>query len=318
MLKIFITGGAGFIGSHLTEYLFKKFKKSKIFVYDKITYAANIKNLKKIIKSERVKIIKKDILNYKDLKKFSKKSDILIHAAAESHVDKSFNLTNEFIKTNVLGTKNILDACKENKIKKIIHISTDEVYGQIRQSSFDEKSRFNPSNPYSSSKSAAEMIVNGYIHSYKIPIIIIRANNIFGTRQHPEKLISGCCWSFIKKKKFPIHGSGNQKRSFLYIRDFCEGIYTIINKGKINEIYNIGSNFEYKNIDVVKMIAKENKLNFKKNVYYSEDRPFNDYRYSINFNKIKKLGWKPKTKLENKISEINNWYRKNFKRYKSR
>ena len=162
------------------------------------------------------------------------------------------------------------------------------------------------------------MIVNGYIHSYKIPIIIIRANNIFGTRQHPEKLISGCCWSFIKKKKFPIHGSGNQKRSFLYIRDFCEGIYAIINKGKINEIYNIGSNFEYKNIDVIKMIAKENKLNFKKNVYYAEDRPFNDYRYSINFNKIKKLGWKPKTKLENKISEINNWYKKNFKRYKLR
>ena len=112
-----------------------------------------------------------------------------------------------------------------------------EIYGEILQASFDEKSRFNPSNPYSSSKAAAEMIVNGYIHSYKIPVIIIRANNIFGTRQHPEKLISGCCWSFLKKKKFPIHGSGNQKRSFLYIRDFCEGIYTIINKGKINEIY---------------------------------------------------------------------------------
>ena len=318
MHKIFITGGSGFIGSHLTEYLFKKFKKSKIFVYDKITYAANIKNLRKIIKSKRLKIIKKDILNYKDLKKFSINSDILIHAAAESHVDKSFNLTNEFIKTNVLGTKNILDACKENKIKKIIHISTDEIYGETLQSSFDEKSRFNPSNPYSSSKAAAEMIVNGYIHSYKIPIIIIRANNIFGTRQHPEKLISGCCWSFLKKKKFPIHGSGNQKRSFLYIRDFCEGIYTIINKGKIQEVYNIGSNFEYKNIDVIKMIAKENKINLKKNVYHSKDRPFNDFRYSINFNKIKKLGWKPKTKLESKISEINNWYKKNFKRYKLR
>ena len=318
MHKIFITGGCGFIGSHLTEYLFNKFKKSKIFVYDKITYAANIKNLRKIVKSKRIKIIKKNILNYKDLKKFSINSDILIHAAAESHVDKSFNLTNDFINTNVLGTKNILDACKENKIKKIIHISTDEVYGQIRQSSFDEKSRFNPSNPYSSSKSAAEMIVNGYIHSYKIPIIIIRANNIFGTRQHPEKLISGCCWSIFKKKKFPLHGSGNQKRSFLYVRDFCEGIYTIIKKGKISEIYNIGSNFEYKNIDVAKMIAKENKINLKEYIYHSKDRPFNDFRYSINFNKIKKLGWKPKTKLENKISEINNWYRKNFKRYKSR
>ena len=115
-----------------------------------------------------------------------------------------------------------------------------------------------------------------------------------------------------------MHGSGNQKRSFLYVRDFCEGIYTIIKKGKISEIYNIGSNFEYKNIDVAKMIAKENKINLKEYIYHSKDRPFNDFRYSINFNKIKKLGWKPKTKLENKISEINNWYRKNFKRYKSR
>ena len=318
MHKIFITGGCGFIGSHLTEYLFHKFKKSEIFVYDKITYAANIKNLRNISKFKRVKIIKKDILNFKDLKKYSKNTDILIHAAAESHVDKSYNLTNEFIKTNVLGTKNILEACKENKIKKIIHISTDEVYGEIHQFSFDEKSKFNPSNPYSSSKAAAEMIINGYIHSYKLPIIIIRANNIFGTRQHPEKLISGCCWSFLKKKKFPIHGLGNQKRSFLYVKDFCEGVYKIINKGKINEIYNLGSNFEYKNIDIIKIIAKENKVNIEKNTYHAKDRPFNDFRYSINFNKIKKLGWKPKTKLENKISEINNWYKKNFKRYKLR
>ena len=214
MHKIFITGGCGFIGSHLTEYIFHRYNKSQICVYDKITYAASIENLKNIYKSKRLKIIIKDIKHFKELKKYSINSDILIHAAAESHVDNSFNLTNKFLNTNVIGTKNVLDACKINKIKKIIHISTDEVYGQIHKSSFDENSHFNPSNPYSSSKAAAEMIVNGYIHSYKLPIIIIRANNIFGTRQHPEKLLSGSCWSLIKKKNFKYMERVNKKDLF--------------------------------------------------------------------------------------------------------
>ena len=318
MHKIFITGGCGFIGSHLTEYIFNKYKNSKIYVYDKITYAANIKNLENIIKSKRLKIIKKDLIDLKALKKFSINTDILIHAAAESHVDNSFNLTNDFIKTNVIGTKNVLDACKYNKIKKIIHISTDEIYGEIRKSSFSEKSRFNPSNPYSSSKAAAEMIINGYIHSYKLPIIIVRSNNIFGTRQHPEKLIPGCCWSLIKRKKFTLHGNGQQKRSFLYVEDFCEGVYKILTKGKIGEIYNIGSKFEYKNIDVLKIVAKENKVNFKNYLKYVKDRPFNDYRYSLNFNKVKKIGWRPKTKIEDKIKEINLWYKDNISRFQKR
>ncbi len=318
MHKIFITGGCGFIGSHLTEYIYRKYKKSQIFVYDKITYAASVKNLDKIRKDRRVKIIKKDLNNYKSLEKFTKNTDILIHAAAESHVDNSFNLTNEFITTNVLGTKNVLDACKANNIKKIIHISTDEIYGEIHKSSFNEQSNFNPSNPYSSSKAAAEMIINGYIHSYKLPVIIIRANNIFGTRQHPEKLLPGSCWSLLKKKHFTLHGNGMQKRSFLYVEDFCKAIYLILQKGKLNEIYNIGSKFEYKNIDVFKIAAKENKLNFRKYVKYVKDRPFNDYRYSLNFNKIKKIGWKPTTKIEDKIFEINSWYKKNINRFKKR
>ncbi len=318
MHKIFITGGCGFIGSHLTEYLFKKYKKSQIYVYDKITYAASLKNLENISNNKRVKIIKKDLSDYKSLKKHSKNSDILIHAAAESHVDNSFNLTNEFINTNVMGTKYVLDACKENKISKIIHISTDEVYGEIYKSSFDEKSQFNPSNPYSSSKAAAEMIINGYIHSYKLPITIIRGNNIFGTRQHPEKLLPGSCWSLIKRKKFTLHGSGNQKRSFLYVKDFCEGVYKIMLKGKKNQVYNIGSKFEYKNIDVFKLAAKENNLKFSKFIKYVKDRPFNDFRYSINFNKIMKLGWKPTNKIEDRISEINLWYKKNITRFKKR
>ena len=178
MKKIIITGGCGFIGSHIVEHFFYKYKKSNIVVLDKITYAANINNLINIKKSKRLKIIKKDILDLKILKKITKKADLVIHAAAESHVDNSFQLNDDFILTNVLGTKNVMQACKENKVKKILHISTDEIYGEIFRGSFNETDKFNPSNPYSSSKAAAEMIVNGYIHSYKLPVIIVRANNI--------------------------------------------------------------------------------------------------------------------------------------------
>ena len=318
MHKIFVTGGCGFIGSHLVERLFKEFKKSKIIVYDKITYASDVRNLNKIIKSKRVKIIKKDINDVKNLEKYIKGSDLVIHAAAESHVDNSFNLSDEFIITNVLGTKHVMDCCKKFDIKKIIHVSTDEVYGEIFKSSFKESSLLNPSNPYSASKAAAEMVVKSYMHSYKLPTIMVRANNIFGTRQHPEKLIAGCCWSLIKKKIFLLHGSGQHKRTFLFVKDFCDAIVKIIKKGKENEIYNIGSNFEYKNIEIAKLITKKFGVSFDKYVSFGEDRPFNDRRYSINFQKIMKLGWNPKVKVEDVIVNIIKWYKTNIKRYPKR
>ena len=318
MKKILITGGCGFIGSHIVEYFHDKYKNAEIVVFDKITYAANLNNLSNIKKSKRLKIVKKDILNFKLLKKNIENCELVIHAAAESHVDNSFQLNDKFIKTNVLGTKNVMQACKINKVKKIIHISTDEIYGEIFRGSFKENDKFNPSNPYSSSKAAAEMIVNGYIHSYKLPVITVRANNIFGTRQHPEKLIGGCCWSFLKKKKFTVHGRGIQKRTFLYVSDFCVALDVLIKKGSNFHAYNIGSNYEYKNINIIKIIAKENKLNFNKYIKYVKDRPFNDFRYSINYNKIKKLGWKPKFNVEDKIFEINEWYKRNINRFKKR
>ena len=318
MKKILITGGCGFVGSHLTEFIYHKYRKSKIIIFDKITYAGSIENLKNIISSKRVKLIKKDINNIEALKKSFVGVDLVINAAAESHVDNSFNLTDEFVITNVLGTKHILDMCKKYRTKKIIHISTDEIYGEIKKNNFKETSSFNPSNPYSSSKAAAEMIINGYSYSYKLPTIIVRANNIFGTRQHPEKLIAGCCWSLIKGKKFYLHGSGKQKRSFLYIGDFCKAISLLIEKGKRNEIYNVGSNFEYENLDIAKIITKKMKVDFKKNISFTKDRPFNDFRYSIDYNKIKALGWTPKIKVEDKIQEIIEWYKKNINRYPKR
>jgi UDP-glucose 4,6-dehydratase len=312
MNKILITGGCGFIGSHLSEYIFKKLKKSKIIIYDKITYAANKKYLSNIIGSKRVKIIKADINNLKKLTYSSRDVDLLIHVAAESHVDKSFQLSNKFIITNVLGTANVMEAARINKVKKVIHVSTDEVYGEIFKGSFSEKAKFNPSNPYSSSKAAAEMIVNGYKHSYKLPVTIIRSNNIYGTRQYPEKLIPGCCLSLIKKRKFYLHGKGNQKRTFLHVNDFCDAVYKIIINSKyINEIYNIGSYEEFKNIEVVKLICDYLKIDFKKNVFFKKDRPFNDFRYSVNFSKLRRLSWIPKSRFAKKLPELIEWYKKN-------
>jgi UDP-glucose 4,6-dehydratase len=312
MNKILITGGCGFIGSHLAEYIFKKFTKSEIIIYDKITYAANRKYLSGITRSKRVRIVKADINNLKKLISSTRKVDLLIHVAAESHVDKSFRLSNKFIITNVLGTSNVMEAARVNRIKKIIHVSTDEVYGEIFKGSFTEDDKFNPSNPYSSSKAAAEMIVNGYKHSYKLPVIIIRSNNIYGSRQYPEKLISGCCLSLIKKRKFYLHGNGQQKRTFLYVKDFCDAVYRIIvNKKNINSIYNIGSHDELKNIEVVKLICNFLKVDFKKNIFFKKDRPFNDFRYSVNFSRLKKLSWKPKSKFIQKLPELIEWYKKN-------
>jgi UDP-glucose 4,6-dehydratase len=312
MNKILITGGCGFIGSHLSEYIFKKFRKSKIIIYDKITYAAKKSYVDSISKNNRVRIIKADINNLKKLIKTSKNVDLLIHVAAESHVDKSFRMSNKFIFTNVLGTSNVMEACKINKIKKIIHVSTDEIYGEILKGSFNEEAPFNPSNPYSSSKAAAEMIVNGYKHSYKLPITIVRSNNIYGTRQYPEKLISGCCLCLVKKRKFYLHGTGKQKRTFLHVTDFCEAIYKVaINKKTVGQIYNIGSYEEFRNIDIVKFICNYLKVDFKKNIFFTKDRPFNDFRYSVNFSKLEKLSWAPKSNFKDKIAELIDWYKKN-------
>ena len=316
MNKIVITGGCGFIGSHLTEFFFKKYRKCNFVILDKLTYAANKNYLNNINNEARIKIIVGDINNYNLLLKSTVKADLLIHLAAESHVDRSFNSIKKFVDTNVQGTRNVLDACRENKIKKIIHVSTDEVYGEIYDGSFKENSPLNPTNPYSSTKAAAEMIVSGYVKSFKLDVNIVRSNNIFGTRQYPEKIIASCCYNILNNKKILIHGSGKQKRTFLYIDDFCKAIYSIVINWKSNQVYNIGSSFEYKIIDLVNLIVKKFNKNFKKNTKFVKDRLFNDFRYSVNINKIKNLKWKPQVKVEDKIDNIIEWYKNNFKLFK--
>lgn len=314
--KIFITGAAGFIGSHLSERIFSEFKGCKIVLYDKITYAANKKYLKSLLLNKRIKFVKNDLLNFKTLQKNLSKSDLAINVAAESHVDNSFGNSLIFTKTNTLGTHCFLEACRKQGVNKIIHVSTDEVYGENLGSHYNEKQILNPTNPYSASKAAADMIVNSYNHSYNLNIITVRANNIFGTRQFPEKLISKSIYNFLNNKKMTIHGNGNSKRYYLSVEDFCEGIIKIIKKGKPGEIYNISSDKYYNILKIVRLISKHLKKNFKKNIVFVKDRPFNDKIYKINSNKLKKLGWKPKKKLDEELPKLCEWYKKNLSLFK--
>ena len=314
--KIFITGAAGFIGSHLSEHIFREFKDSKIILYDKITYAANKKYLKDLLLNKNVKFVKNDLLNFKILEKNLVNTDLAINVAAESHVDNSFGNSLIFTKTNTLGTHCFLEACRKQGVNKIIHVSTDEVYGENLGKHYNETQILNPTNPYSASKAAADMIVNSYNHSYNLNVMIVRANNIFGTRQFPEKLISKSIINFLNKKKMTIHGNGSSKRYYLSVEDFCEGIIKIIKKGKAGQIYNISSDKYFNILKIVKLISIHLKINFKNNIIFVKDRPFNDKIYKINSNKLKKLGWRPKKKLLDELPALCDWYKKNLNLFK--
>ena len=308
--KIFITGGAGFIGSHISEYFFFKYPKAKIIILDKLTYAGNKKFLKKTIKSRRVTFIRNDIINYKSYEKDLKNVDLAINVAAESHVDNSFKSPLSFTLTNTFGSHTFLLNCIKKKVKKIIHISSDEVYGEILKGKYTETDLVNPTNPYSASKAAADIIINSYKFSYKKEIIIIRPNNIYGIRQYPEKLIPSCITNLLNKKKIVIHGNGENIRHYLSVKDFTSALNLIAVK-KNKGIYNIASKIFFKNIHLAESICMLMNKDPKKYIKFSKDRPYNDKRYSVSCAKIKNLGWTEKNNLIKDLPEIINWYKKN-------
>jgi dTDP-glucose 4,6-dehydratase len=313
--KIFITGGAGFIGSHICEEIYKKFPKSKIIIFDKLTYAGKRKYIENIIKSPRVKFVRGDIIKHQTYSSLLKNIDLAINVAAESHVDNSFISPLSFSLTNTVGAHTFLLKCIENKVKKIIHISSDEIYGEKLSGKCNEQQKIEPTNPYSASKAAAEIFINSYKYSYKKEIITVRGNNIYGIRQYPEKLIPRCIISLLKNRKIPIHGDGKNERFYLSVQDFARAIILLIKK-KNNGIYNIGSNESYTNIELAKSICKYLDKDPKKFINYVKDRPYNDKRYSISSSKIRKIGWKPKFNLIKDLPKIVQWYSDNLYLYK--
>ena len=256
-MNVLITGGAGFMGSDFVKFMVNKYPKYNFTNYDKLTYAADLKNLKGIENKKNYKFVERDVCDFKPLVKLLKDIDCIIHLAAESHVDNSIGNSLIFTMSNTYGTHVLLEAARLNNIKKFLHVSTDEVYGDIEEGSFKEDSTLNPNNPYSASKAGAEMIVRSYYKTYKMPIITIRGNNVFGPYQYPEKIIPAFITRLLEDKKIPLHGDGSNIRTYIYVEDFSNALDIIFNKGKIGEIYNIGTSDEKSNLDVTKLLLNK-------------------------------------------------------------
>ena len=315
MKKVIVTGGLGFIGSNLIELLIKK--KYFVINIDKITYSSNFYNTKEFKKSKNYKFIKCDINNKKFKKIIYKYKPVgIFNLAAETHVDRSIDDPKSFVQSNIVGVYNLLEYFKDYSKKyrsKLIHISTDEVYGDILKGRTNEKYPYNPSSPYAASKASSDHLVASYIRTYNLPAMVTNCSNNYGPKQHPEKLIPKLIHNIISNKKLPIYGKGKNSREWIYVKDHCEALLKVFLRGKIGEFYNIGSNKNLIKIGKTKFNLGQNvKIEFVK------DRPGHDVRYALNSNKvIKQLKWKPKTNFTDGLKKTFDWYLNNQNYYSS-
>ncbi len=325
MQKFIVTGGLGFIGSNLIELLLSK--KFKVMNIDKVSYASNTYNVKNFIKNSNYSY-KKANINDQDkilsiLNKF--KPNGIFNLAAETHVDRSIDSPREFFYSNTLGVFNLLEAfkkyCKKNKLTKLIHISTDEVYGDILKGRSSEIWPYKPSSPYAASKASSDHIVYSYVRTFNLPAIVTNCSNNYGPRQHPEKLIPKLIYNILNGIDLPIYGKGKNSREWIYVQDHCEALLRVFQKGKIGEFYNIGSNYNLNNLQISKkLLSIANKILDKKvniKIKFVKDRPGHDLRYALNSNKIKsKLRWKSKYNFEYGIIKTFTWYLNNQEYFK--
>jgi dTDP-glucose 4,6-dehydratase len=306
-MKILVTGGMGFMGSNFVRYMLKNYPKIQIINLDKLTYAGNPENLSDI-RTPRYKFVKGDVCDQKLVFKLAKQVDAIINYAAETHVDRSIMEPDAFIKTDILGTYNLLEAIRETGVKRYIQIGTDEVYGSIPRGLFKETSPFSPNSPYSASKAGADHLVHAYFVTYGLPVIRTNSCNFYGPHQYPEKLIPLFITNLLEGKKVPVYGKGDQVREWIFTEDHCRAIDLILNKGKFGESYNIGTGERKKNIEVTKIILDNLQLD-NKMIEYVVDRPGHDVRYALNSTKIEReLGFKPKYKFKDGIKETIEWY----------
>ena len=322
--NIIVTGGLGFIGSNLIDLLISK--KYSVINLDKVSYSSNFYNLKEYKNNTKYKFIKCDLNSKKILNILLKYKPICIfNLAAETHVDRSIDGPRKFINSNVLGTFNLLEAFKTFSSKynsKLVHISTDEVYGDLLKGRSDENYAYKPSSPYAASKAASDHLVYSYIRTYKIPAVISNCSNNYGPKQHPEKLIPKLIYNIFNNKELPIYGKGENSREWLHVKDHCMALFKVFEKGKIGEFYNIGSNKNLNNIQITKALIKIAKnfiaIGHRVKIKFIADRPGHDQRYALNSNKIKKkLKWKPQIKFDNGLKETFLWYLNNKKYYSS-
>lgn len=312
MKKILVTGGAGFIGSNFIHYWLGKYPDDEIINLDKLTYAGNLENLAGLENNPHYRFVQGDILDSALVRKLVAEVDIIVHFAAESHVDRSIESSDEFIKTNVLGTQVLLEAAREHNTR-FHHISTDEVFGALETGDpkFDELTPYSPRSPYSASKAASDHLVRAYYHTYGLPITISNCSNNYGPRQYPEKLIPLFITNLLTDKKVPVYGQGANIRDWIYVDDHNRGVDLILEKGRLGETYCLGGNSELSNLQITKMILASLGKG-EEMVEYVTDRPGHDFRYAINFDKAKtELGFEPSVDFAAGLQLTIDWYQQN-------
>lgn len=310
-MKILVTGGAGFIGSNFIRHELLRHSDVEIFNLDKLTYSGRLENLRDVEKDSRYSFVRGDIQDRAAVEKIVEKGiDVIVNFAAETHVDRSIVEAGDFVLTDVYGTYNLLVAVRKYDVHRFVQVSTDEIYGSIKEGSFNETDPLNPSSPYSASKAGGDLIVRAFHTTYGLDVVISRSSNNFGPYQYPEKLVPKLILRALHDKPLPLYGDGKQVRDWIYVEDNCEAIDLVIRKGKSGEIYNVASGIEHTNLEVAELILEA--LDKPKSlIQFVQDRPGHDRRYSLDFSKVGKLGWKFKHGFEEALRKTITWYTKN-------
>lgn len=315
MRKLLVTGGCGFIGSHFIRETLRTRPDIFITNLDKLTYSGNVKNVSDLKDHPRYRFVKGDIVHQKKVNALMRSVWAVVHFAAETHVDRAIENASAFLNTNVLGTHRLLEAACRNRIKRFLHISTDEVYGSVAKGEVNENALLRPNNPYSASKAAGDHLVRSYFITHRLPVLVARSSNNFGPFQFPEKVIPLFMTNLIENKKVPLYGKGRQMRDWLFVLDNVRALDIILNRGKIGEVYNVGAGCPISNliltIEILKLFNKR-----KKAIRYVPDRPGHDFRYSLDISKLSRLGFKPRFSFAEALRQTARWYWENERWWK--
>lgn len=306
--KVLVTGGAGFIGSHFIRRFLRTHADWEVINFDKLTYAGNLANLRDFDSHSRYRFVQGDVCEFREIEKVCPGVDAVVHFAAETHVDRSIDNDENFLKTNIFGTRNLLEAVRHLKIPRFVHISTDEVYGSLEKGFASETYPLQPNSPYAASKAAGELLVRAYHKTFGVGALIVRSSNNFGPFQYPEKVIPLFMTHLLEKKKVPLYSRGENRRDWIYVEDNCEAIETLFDRGETGEVYNVGGGNELSNRELTQKVLSLFGLG-EEWIEFVSDRPGHDFRYALDSSKARKLGIRPRHSFDEALKKTLDWYR---------